>query len=193
MTFTLLYHVLLVGLGIGLLEGSEIAMFAVAAASKYGWRKAWTTVFAGLATLVPLLAALYLFFTALPAGITILLAGTVIFVLGAHFLYEGIKNHGSKESKKEELREEIGAGLIGVYTAIILEEAEAGGISISVGAAAGGAYSSAILGMLIGVAIPLIAIKQLEPEIERLPEWLIQMSIGTVMMAVAVLILAYHF
>ncbi len=192
MAFAILYHVVLAALVIGFIEGSEIAMLIVAAASRYKWRKAWMTASAALATLVPLIAILYLFFTALPQNVTILLSGTVILLLGAHFFYEGIQGRNEKEPIKDEAKAEIGIGLVGVYAAILMEEVEAGGISISIGAAAGGAYLSAILGMLIGIAIPIVATKRLEPIIERLPEWLVQMALGAVMMGAAALILIYH-
>lgn len=178
-----LYHVIAAGAGIGLLEGSEIGMLMVAAASAYKWRNAWKIAFAGLATLVPLLAALYFFFTFLPVQIAGIAAGIIIFVLGAHFFIEGIGNMGKKDS--EEGREKIGAGLVGVYSAIVLEEAEAGSITMSIAVAAGGAYFSAILGMMIGLLIPLIAVKKLEPLIEKVPEWAVQIAVGAVMMAAA--------
>jgi uncharacterized membrane protein len=188
-----LYGVILAGLAIGLLEGSEIAMLTVAAASRYKWRKAWKVTIAGLATLVPLLLVLYIFFTSLPLGITYLLAGAVIFVLGAHFFLEGLEKRNGGEDEEEDEKKLAKAGLIGVYTAILLEEVEAGSITISIGAAAGGAYLFAVLGTIIGLILPLIAIKGLEPLIEKLPEWMIQLTLGAVMMVVAVLIVAYHF
>ncbi len=188
----ILYQVIAAGIGIGLLEGSEISMFTLAAAARYKWRMAWLVLLAGLLTLVPLLALLYLFFTIIPAHIATLLAGIIIFALGAHFFYEGFTARTKKETFKGE-EEKIGAGLLGVYSAIILEEIEAGTIVMSIAVAAGGAYGSAILGMLIGISVPLAAIKVLRPFIEKLPEWLILILVGSLMMVVASLILILHF
>ena len=188
-----LYNIVLATLVVGFIEGSEIALFTVAAASKYKWRKAWMITFAGLATLVPLIAIIYFVFNTLPLNITLLIAGVVIFALGAHFFYEGYEKKVHHETEKEEIKEEIGVGMMGVYTAILLEEIEAGSISMSIGAASGGAYVSAILGMLIGIAIPLVVINKLEPFIDKLPEWLIQITLGSIMMLVAVAILIFHF
>ena len=196
---TILYQVILATIVIGFIEGSEIALFTVAAASKYKWRRAWMITLAGLATLAPLIAIIYFIFNILPLEITLLVAAAIIFILGAHFFQEGygkMKERHKKRSRKEEeeeIKEEIGVGMIGVYSAILLEEVEAGSISMSIGAATGNAYVSAIIGMLIGLAIPLAAIKGIEPLIEKLPEWAIQLTIGSVMMVVAVSIALFHF
>jgi uncharacterized membrane protein len=192
----ILYQVILATIVIGFIEGSEIALFTVAAASKYKWRKAWMITLAGLATLIPLIAVIYFVFDILPLDITLAIAAIIIFLLGAHFFQEGYEKRTEKHSKKEEkdeIKEEIGVGMIGVYSAILLEEVEAGSISMSIGAASGGAYVSAVIGMLIGLLIPLIAIKGIEPFIEKLPEWAIQLTIGSVMMVVAVAIALFHF
>lgn len=188
-----IYQVIAAAMGIGLLEGSEISMFILAAASRYKWRKAWLVALAGLLTLAPLLAILYLFFTIIPIRIATLLAGIIIFLLGAHFFYEGIASRLKNEGIEKEEEEKVGAGLIGVYSAIVLEELEAGAIVMSIAIAAGGAYFSGILGMLIGLSIPIVSIKMLKPLIEKLPEWAIQIAVGSLMMAVAVLIILYHF
>ncbi len=189
----ILFHVIIATIAIGLLEGSEIAMMMVAAASKYKWRTAWKIAFAGLATLVPLIGILYLFFAFIPAYIAGLVAGAIIFLLGAHFFIEGFQGRkGGNKEVEEEDKKIARASLIGVYAAIVLEEAEAGSIAMSVGVAAGGAYFSAILGMLIGLIVPLVAVRQLEPVIERIPEWMIQIAIGTVMMIAAILIIVYR-
>lgn len=187
------YFAVAAGAGIGLLEGSEISMFTAAAAARYGWRRAWLVVLSGMLALVPLLAALYVFFTIMPTAAATLAAGAVIFLLGAHFFKEGLDaRRGGKDMKKEE-RGKIGVGLAGIYSAILLEEIEAGGICMSIGAAAGGAYSSVITGMAVGLAVPLVALRALQPLIERIPEWVVQMAVGAVMMAVAVLVIAYRF
>lgn len=183
----ILYQVIAAGAGIGLLEGSEIAMFTLAAAARYRWRKAWLVLFAGLLTLVPLLALLYLFFTIIPAHIATLLAGVIIFTLGAHFFYEGFTARNREEGPEEE--EKLGAGLVGVYGAIILEEIEAGTIVMAIAVAAGGAYGSAVLGMVIGLLVPLAAIRVLKPLIEKLPEWVVLILVGGLMMVVATFIL----
>ncbi len=189
----LLYSAVIATLGIGLLEGSEIAMLMVAAASRYKWRSAWRVAFAGLATLVPIIAILYFFFTIIPAYIVGTLAGIIILGLGAHFFYEGYsaRKEGKGEVEDEE-KKIVKAGLIGIYAAIVMEEIEAGSISMSIAVAAGGAYASAIIGMLLGLIIPLIAVKSLESIIEKIPEWMVQIAIGTVMIIAGLLILAYH-
>lgn len=187
----LLFSVILATMAIGLLEGSEIAMMMVAAASKFKWRTAWRAVFGSLLTLVPILVFLYFFFTVIPAYWAGIAAGVVIFILGAHFFMEGLE-HRKQNEKEEHEDEKISASLIGVYAAMVLEEIEAGGISMSVAVAAGGAYISAILGMLIGLCIPLIAVKRLEPVIEKIPEWMVQLAVGSVMMLAALFILIYH-
>ncbi len=188
----IIYQVIAAGIGIGMLEGSEISMFTLAAAARYKWRRAWLVLLAGLLTLVPILALLYFFFTIIPAHIATLLADLIIFALGAHFFYEGFMARNRKETFKEE-EEKVRAGLIGVYGAIILEEIEAGTIVMSIAVAAGGAYGSAILGMLVGIFVPLASIRVLKPFIEKLPEWLILILVGGLMMFVASLILLFHF
>ena len=75
----------------------------------------------------------------------------------------------------------------------MLEEVEAGSVVMAIAVAAGGVYGSAIGGMLIGMFVPLVAIKALKPLIEKLPEWIILMLVGSLMMAVASLILIYRF
>ncbi len=188
----LLYSVIVATMGIGLLEGSEIAMMMVAAASKHKWNTAWRVAFAALATLIPLIAALYFFFTLIPPRVAGLAAGIIIFALGAHFFYEGFAGRkGHKQTEKED--EKIAkAGLLGIYAAMLLEEAEAGSITMSIGVAAGGAYASAILGMLLCLLIPLIALKMLEPMIEKIPEWIVQLAILSVMIVAALLIIIYR-
>lgn len=187
----LLFGVVMATMAIGLLEGSELAMIMVAAASKFKWKTAWRVVFASLLTLVPILVFLYFFFTMIPAYWAGIAAGVVIFLLGAHFFLEGLEHRGENE-KEEHEDEKVSASLIGAYAAMVLEEIEAGGISMSVAVAAGGAYISAILGMLIGLCIPLIAVKKLEPVIEDIPEWAVQLAVGSVMMVAALLIVFYH-
>ncbi len=188
----LVYQVIAAGAGIGLLEGSEIAMFILAGAAAYGWRRAWLVLLAGLLSLLPILAGLYFFFTIIPVNTAVLLAGIVIFALGAHFFYEGFtERNADKEHDKEDKK--AGAGLLGIYGAVILEEIEAGAIVMSIAVASGGAYGSVILGMFIGLFVPLIAIKGLKSFIEKIPEWIILVLVGLIMMGVSSLILVYHF
>lgn len=188
----LLYHVIIAAAAIGFLEGSEIALFTLAAASRYKWRKAWMVTLAGLATLIPMLVIFYFFFEVIPIRIATLVAGAIIFLLGAHFFYEGYGARHEHEDAKEEIKEKLSAGLMGIYTAIVLEGAEASGISMSIGVAAGGAYTSAILGMAIGILAPLAAMKAVQPLLEKLPEWLVQITVGIVMMVAAALIIVYQ-
>lgn len=180
-------EVILAGAGMGLLGGSEIAMMTLAATSIYGWRRTWLVTFAGLATLIPLGALLYYFFTTLPSGMMELAAGIVIFALGAFFFYKGIKKRTSSEENEHE--EELGAGLIGIYAGVVFEGAEITTVIIALGAAVG-AFLPAILGLMIGVAVPLATIRALKPLIERIPEWALQVSVGGIMMSVAVMITA---
>ena len=181
-------HIVGAGAGIGLLEGSEIGMIVLAAASRYRWRRAWLATFAGLATIAPIVLALYAFFTVLPAGITYLAAAAIIFALGVYFLYEGMQRRMGKADK----REHIGIGLLGVYTAILIEECEASSIVMSIGAAAH-SYTAALLGMAAGLVVPLAAIRSLKGIIDGIPEWALQSAVGTLMVCVSILILALHF
>lgn len=181
------WYLVAAGAGMGVIGGSEIAMMTVAASTEYKWKKAWLVTFAGLATLIPLGALLYFFFVTLPEGLMELAAGGVIFALGAYFFYKGIKKRGSPEEEHEH-EEKIGAGLFGIYTGIVLEGAEITTVIIALGAAAG-AFAPAVLGLIIGVAIPLAAIRALKPLIEKVPEWALQTAVGAIMMLVAAMIM----
>jgi uncharacterized membrane protein len=191
MTVTLIYQVIAATIGFGLIGGSEIAMITVAASTQYTWKRAWLITFAGLITFIPILFAMYFFFTILPTTLTELVAGGIIFVLGANFFYKGIRKRVSGESEEQE--EKLGVGQTGVYAAILLEEAELSAIVMSIGAATGGSYVYAVLGLAIGVFVPLVTIRLIRPLIEKVPEWALQMAVGAIMMAVASLIIIFHF
>lgn len=187
-----MYQVIVATLGFGLIGGSEIAMLTLAASTQYKWKRAWLITFAALATFIPILLALYFFFTALPTDLTELVAGGLIFLLGTNFLYKGISKKLGGESEEHE-EEKIGVGQIGVYSAILLEEIEQGTIVMSIGAAAGDSYTYAILGLAIGIFLPLAAISRIKPYIEKIPEWALQAAVGAIMMVVASLIIFLHF
>ncbi|MDE1865588.1 MAG: hypothetical protein KGH94_03045 [Candidatus Micrarchaeota archaeon] len=182
------FHVLIGGWGVGLLEGSEIGMIVLAAASKYKWKKAWRTAFAGLATIIPILLALYLFFTVLPLNVVYLASGAIIFALGAYFFYEGLEHKVGKEREEES----IGIGLLGVYTAILIEECEASSIVMSIGAVTH-AYMAALIGMAVGLAIPLAGLRSLKGVFDRIPGWALQLAVGLIMMSVAIAIILLRF
>ena len=186
----LLYNLAIPAAAIGLIGGSEIGMITIAGASKYKWKKAWTIAIIALLTFIPVLFLLYRFFTALPTGVATLASGIVIFLLGAYFFLEGTMTRLGKEIEEEEMLSSL--GMVGIYVAILLEELEQGSIAMAIGTA-GGSYISAILGMAIGIAIPLIAIHGLKPFIEHTPEWMVRIAAGAIMMAVALLILLYRF
>jgi hypothetical protein len=63
---------------------------------------------------------------------------------------------------------------------------------MSIAMAEGGAYISALIGLAIGVLLPLTAVKGLESFLEKLPEWLVQFTVGAVMMIAAALIILIH-
>lgn len=189
---TFMYQVIAATLGFGLIGGSEIAMLTLAASTQYKWKRAWLITFAALATFIPILLILYFFFTALPTNLTELVAGGLIFILGANFFYKGIRKR-LKGRPEENEEEKIGVGQIGIYSAIVLEEIEQGSIVMSIGAAAGGSYTFAVLGLAIGIFIPLAAISRIKPYMEKMPEWALQATVGAIMMVVATLIIFYHF
>lgn len=188
-----LYNAILGALAIGILEGSEISMIAAAAASRYRWKTAWRMVFASLATIVPILIALYFFFEVIPAYWAGIAAAVIIFLLGAHFFLEGMEHRGqSGKDEEEEEKKKMGASLVGVYAAMVMEEIEAGSITMSAAFAVGKSYIPLIAAMLIGLAIPLFAMKRLQPYLERMPEWAVQLAVGLVMMVAALLIVVYR-
>ncbi len=174
---------------IGLIGGTEIGMITLAAVARFRWKRAWLATVAALLTFIPILALLYLFFTSLPVHLVQFAAGAVILLLGAYFFYEGMKKRSEKGVHEEKIA--FHAGLVGVYAAILVEEAEEGSIAMAIGAA-GGSYISAVLGMTIGILIPLFLIRSLKPFVEKLPEWAVQVTVGIIMMAVASLIIIFN-
>ena len=51
---------------------------------------------------------------------------------------------------------------------------------------AAGAFASAVLGMIISVAVPLASIRALKPLIGKVSEWALQTAVGAEMMLVAI-------
>lgn len=181
------YYVAASTVGFGLIGGSEIALLTLAASIRYKWRRAWSVTFAALATFVPILAVLYLFFISLPDTLTELVAGFIILLLGINFLYRGITKRGKKGSEKEKIE----VGIIGIYTTMLFEELELSAIVMSIGAVSK-EYLSAIAGLMIGIAVPLAAIKLFKRVIERVPEWMLQTAVGAMMIIVASAIIFLH-
>jgi uncharacterized membrane protein len=175
------------GIGFGLISGSEIAMLTVAASTKYKWRRAWTITLAGLVTMIPVGAAIYYFFTVLPQMLLGLAAGAVIFLIGAYFLFKGSTNAG--EEHEEESR--ISAGMLGIYSGVVLEGIEILTVVVSLGAVTG-ELAPSVLGLLIGWSIPLAAVRFLKPLIERMEERFIKIAVGLIMMVIAGSLILLH-
>ncbi len=179
--------IVLAGMGFGIISGSEIAMLTVAASTKYKWRRAWAITLAGLVTMIPVGAAIYYFFTVLPQMLLGLAAGTIIFLIGAYFLFKGSTNSG--EEHEEESR--ISAGMLGIYSGVVLEGMEILTVIVSLGAATG-ELAPGVLGLLIGWAIPLAAVRFLKPLIERIEEHFLKMAVGLIMMVIAGSLILLH-
>ncbi len=179
--------VLLAGAGLGIISGSEIAMLTVAASIKYKWKKAWAITFAGLATMVPVGAMIYLFFTMLPQTLLDIAAGAAIFIIGAYFLAEGLMRKG----KEKEEKERISAGMFGIYSGVVLEGIEITTVAISVGVATS-ALASSLGGLVIGWTIPLATVSFLKSMIERIEQRSLKMAVGLIMIIVAGSLVALH-
>ncbi len=170
---------LIAGAGLGIISGSEIAMLTVAASTKYRWRRAWAITLAGLATMVPVGAAICYFFTVLPGALLSIAAGAVIFLIGMYFLFEGL---AGKEEKEE--RERISAGMLGIYSGVVLEGIEIVTAVMSVGAATS-EFAASVIGLLIGWAVPLAAVRFMSSVIERIEGRSLKMAVGLIMIVVA--------
>ena len=179
--------VLVAGIGLGVISGSELAMLAVAASTRYKWKAAWGITLAGLATMVPVGAAIYYFFTVLPQTLLDLAAGAAIFLIGAYFLAEG----AMKKDEEGEERSRVGAGMVGIYFGVVLEGIEITTVAVSVGVAAS-ALLPAIAGLVTGWAIPLAAVGFLRPMIERIEHRSLKMAVGLIMIVVAGSLIALH-
>ncbi|MDE1855539.1 MAG: hypothetical protein KGH57_04470 [Candidatus Micrarchaeota archaeon] len=178
---------LVAGVGFGIISGSEMAMLTVAASIKYKWRAAWTITFAGLATMLPVGAAIYYFFMVLPEALLDIAAGGVIFIIGAYFLAEGLL----KKNEEEEEEERIKAGMLGIYSGFVLEGIEITTVVVSVGIALG-SLASGISGLLIGWVIPLATVRFLKSTIEKIEKHSLKIAVGLIMMVVAGSLVLFH-
>lgn len=178
---------LIAGIGFGIVSGSEIAMLTLAATAEYRWHKAWLITFAGLATMVPVAALIYYFFTVLPAELLGVAAGIVIFVIGAYLFGQGIMH------KAERLEEEgrAGAGVLGIYAGVVLEGTEILTVVVSLGIATS-QMASSISGLIIGWALPLATVGFLRSFIEKLTQRTLKVAVGVIMMAMALGLVLLH-
>ena len=167
------------GIGLGIISGSEIAMMTVAASTKYKWRRAWEITLAGLATMVPIGMVIYYFFTILPRALLETVAGAAIFLIGLYFVAEGLYGGEEHEEKRR-----LSAGMFGIYSGVVLEGVEIVTVAISVGVATG-ALAASIAGLLVGWAIPLVAVRFLRSLIERIEGRSLKISVGVIMMVIA--------
>jgi uncharacterized membrane protein len=167
-----------------LLAGTEIGLITAAAATERGWSKAWLTTFAGLATMVPLTAVLYLFFTHLPHDLMEYVAGGIVFVLGLYFAIKGFLKR-RKRDHKESNEKGFTRGLLASYTGIVGEGLEMTTVITAMGAEAGHAFFSAWIGEVIGIGAILAILVFVRRFLERIPGWAFQLTVGFIMMGIS--------
>lgn len=150
-----------------LLAGTEIAPITAGASREGGWGKAWLATAAGLATMVPIAAVLYLSFTRLPHEVMEYIAGGLVFLLGLYFAVKGFRKRHQKE--QEEHAKGVSGGLLGAYAAVVGEGLEMTAVVTALGAERGNAYLSAGVGEAIGIGAVLALLVFIRPLLERIP------------------------
>jgi uncharacterized membrane protein len=170
-----------------LLAGTEVSLITAGAAGERGWGKAWMATFAGLLTVVPVAAGLYLLFTSLSHDVMEYVGGGVVFLLGLYFAVKGFR----KRHKKEEEAKGFSGGLVGSYVAVVAEGLEITTIVTALAAEAGSAFVSAWAGEAIGLGLVLSLLVFIRPLLERIPGWAFQLVVGVIMMGLSAVLMFF--
>jgi len=140
--------------------------------------------FAGLLTMAPLAAILYLFFTHLPHDVMEYVAGGIVFLLGLYFAIKGLRKR--RYPSDEKLKEKgLTSGLLASYGGVVGEGLEMTTVVTAIGAEAGNAFFSAWLGEAIGIGAVLALLVFIRRFLERVPGWAFQLTVGLIMMGIS--------
>jgi uncharacterized membrane protein len=174
-------------LGLNAIEGSEAALLFAASAtrSSYGW----TTVAAalGLATLVPAGFVLYFLYRFVPDELIDYGVATVIFLLGAREVREGLEERrkSSEGSSQERSKGGRSSGPTWpVYVGMVLEGGEALLYTFAV-ASSSSSWLAATIGGALGFGLPFHGLTALRRLASRIPSWKQEIGIGLVLMGAA--------
>jgi uncharacterized membrane protein len=173
-----------------LLAGTEISLITAGASRERGWGKAWAATFAGLLTMVPIAALLYLFFTRLSHDVMEYLAGGVVFLLGLYFAVKGFRGRHKHEQEEKE-KKGLSGGLLGAYGAVVGEGLEMTTVVTALGAEAGNAFFAAWIGEAIGIGVVLALLVFIRPLLERIPGWAFQLAVGVIMMGLSAVLMFF--
>jgi uncharacterized membrane protein len=169
-----------------LLAGTEIGLITAGAARERGWGKAWAATFAGLVTIVPIAAVLYLIFTVMSHQVLEYVAGGIVFLLGLYFAVKGFLKW--RKADKGEGKKGISVGLLGAYAGVVGEGLEVTTLVTALGAE-GRAYFSAWVGEAVGIGAILALVVFIRPLLERIPGWAFQLIVGVALMVIAALLM----
>lgn len=176
---------------LSLLAGTEISLITAGTAGERGWGKAWLATAAGLLTMVPIAAILYLIFTHLPGDIVEYIGGGIVFLLGFYFFIHGLRKRGKREREAgDESHQGLSAGLLGGYVGVVTEGIEMTTVVTALGAAAGGAFFAAWIGEVLGIGAMLSVLSIARPWLQRIPGWAFQSGVGVIMMGLSALLMS---